>query len=399
MRHTRSFYCEGSRFSELIVSTRNWLTGNGFNCQQLSTEDGGVLLQIEKRGRWRKVVGMSTGLNIVFRQVENTVNVEIGAGRWIDKAAAGTVSLFILWPLAVTSGIGAWRQMKMPERIFGHIATFLGQQEKKSQFSADMDIVKDIILKARNIPEANRDKAVLDKALVICDNLLKDREIPPIETYDIVYHRALVLWLCGNSEQAKEDLTELIKQQEGEKIDIDRIILANIYELLAEISINQNKYDHAMVFFSRASDFGNNEMQRKFMNTLREIREQRAVVLCKEPRENRQIMFCTNEIPSWITQEFCFADADTLRATGWKFEIGHPQLEIFYICHPLRSDRYYALEEFHDKVFDDKQAELVYLLQSTGANHIHVEAIKDILENNSSSTVSNRSLVDESFLV
>jgi hypothetical protein len=68
---------------------------------------------------------MSTALNIVFRQVENTVNVEIGAGRWIDKAATGAVAYLILWPLALTAGIGAWQQLKMPERVFEHIATFL----------------------------------------------------------------------------------------------------------------------------------------------------------------------------------------------------------------------------------------------------------------------------------
>jgi hypothetical protein len=83
------------------------------------------LLQIEKVGGWRKFVGMSTALNIVFHQVENTVNVEIGAGRWIDKATTGTVAYFILWPLAVTAGIGAWQQLKMPERIFEHVSGFL----------------------------------------------------------------------------------------------------------------------------------------------------------------------------------------------------------------------------------------------------------------------------------
>jgi hypothetical protein len=69
---------------------------------------------------------MSTALNIVFHQVENTLNVEIGAGRWIDKATTGAVAYFILWPLAVTAGIGAWQQLKMPERVFEHIARFLG---------------------------------------------------------------------------------------------------------------------------------------------------------------------------------------------------------------------------------------------------------------------------------
>jgi len=127
MKQMQSFHCLSQYFPELISSTQSWLSGEGFKCQKLQTDDGGTLLQIEKVGRWRKLVGMSTALNIVFHQVDNTTNVEIGAGRWIDKAATGTISLFILWPLAVTTGIGAWQQIKMPERIFGHIALFLSQ--------------------------------------------------------------------------------------------------------------------------------------------------------------------------------------------------------------------------------------------------------------------------------
>jgi hypothetical protein len=45
--------------------------------------------------------------------------VQIGSGKWTDKAGIGTVEVFILWPLAITAGLGAWEQMKMPERIFG----------------------------------------------------------------------------------------------------------------------------------------------------------------------------------------------------------------------------------------------------------------------------------------
>jgi hypothetical protein len=125
MIQSKSFPCPSERFSELLTSTRNWLSGESFKCQKLQTQDGGTLLQIEKVGGWRKLVGMSTALNIVFHQVGNTVNVEIGAGRWIDKATTGAVAYFILWPLALTAGIGAWQQLKMPERVFEHIATFL----------------------------------------------------------------------------------------------------------------------------------------------------------------------------------------------------------------------------------------------------------------------------------
>jgi hypothetical protein len=125
MTQSKSFPCPSSRFSELIASTQGWLSREGFKCQKLQTADGGTLLQIEKVGGWRKLVGMSTALNILFRQLENTVNVEIGAGRWIDKATTGAVAYFVLWPLAVTAGIGAWQQMKTPERVFEHIAKFL----------------------------------------------------------------------------------------------------------------------------------------------------------------------------------------------------------------------------------------------------------------------------------
>jgi len=128
MIQSKSFPCPSSRFSELIASTQSWLAREGFKCQKLQTEDGGTLLQIEKMGGWRKFVGMSTALNIVFRQVENTVNVEMGAGRWMDKAATGAFAYFIFWPLAAMAGIGVWQQIKMPERVFAQVAAFLGSQ-------------------------------------------------------------------------------------------------------------------------------------------------------------------------------------------------------------------------------------------------------------------------------
>ena len=130
MPQSRSFPCPPQRYEKLLAAIQEWLASEKFECQRLKTEDGGQLLQIQKIGGWRKVVGMSTALNIVFRQVENTVNVEIGAGRWIDKAAVGTVSLFILWPLAFSAAFGAWQQMKMPSRVFDRVGQYLSQPDE-----------------------------------------------------------------------------------------------------------------------------------------------------------------------------------------------------------------------------------------------------------------------------
>jgi hypothetical protein len=119
------YICVPADTPQLIADVKGWLNAQGFDTQQMNAENQSLLLQIKKRGGWREFVGMSTSLNILFQQLGDTLTVEIGAGKWIDKAAAGTVSMFILWPLAVTAGIGAWEQAKMPEKIFDYIGTRL----------------------------------------------------------------------------------------------------------------------------------------------------------------------------------------------------------------------------------------------------------------------------------
>ncbi len=59
MKHmqTRSFPCTTEKFHGLLADLRNWLISQNFNCQQLTTEDGGTLLQVAKKGGWRKIFG------------------------------------------------------------------------------------------------------------------------------------------------------------------------------------------------------------------------------------------------------------------------------------------------------------------------------------------------------
>jgi TIR domain-containing protein len=122
---SRRYACAPNDGEHIIADVKGWLDSQGFDSQQMSTEAGSVLLQIKKRGGWRDFVGMATSLNIVFHRAADTLTVEIGAGKWIDKAAVGTVSMFILWPLAVTAGFGAWEQAKMPEKVFEFIGSRL----------------------------------------------------------------------------------------------------------------------------------------------------------------------------------------------------------------------------------------------------------------------------------
>ncbi len=113
---TRRFVYPPEHFANLISDLENWLDAQNDNYQRLNAENWGMVLQLAQKGSWRKFVEMATSLNIVFRHTESRLDLEIGAGKWIDKAAVGTVSLFVFWTLALTAGIGARQQMKLPHK-------------------------------------------------------------------------------------------------------------------------------------------------------------------------------------------------------------------------------------------------------------------------------------------
>lgn len=122
---SRRYLCTSENAPRLIAELKAWLDSQDFDSQQMVTDNQSQLLQIKKRGGWRNLVGMSTSLNIVLHHSADTLTVQIGAGKWIDKATVGTVSLFILWPLAITAGLGAWEQMKLPDKIFDFVSNRL----------------------------------------------------------------------------------------------------------------------------------------------------------------------------------------------------------------------------------------------------------------------------------
>jgi hypothetical protein len=119
------YTCPARDNPKLVADVEQWLQSQNFDTQQVRTDSDDLLLQIKKRGKWRDYIGMATSLNIAFQQAGDTLTVQIGAGNWVDKAAAGTVGMLVLWPLAFTAGYGIWEQKKMPEKIFNFIGSRL----------------------------------------------------------------------------------------------------------------------------------------------------------------------------------------------------------------------------------------------------------------------------------
>ena len=116
---TLNFY--NKKLDDILPSLIALLEVEGYKCQKLSLETGETLLQLKKTGFLRGIVGMNTALNVVFHKIGDSFKVEIGEGKWLDKAVVGTISLVFLWPLIPFVGYGIYLQSTLPDKIFEHI--------------------------------------------------------------------------------------------------------------------------------------------------------------------------------------------------------------------------------------------------------------------------------------
>lgn len=97
---------------EYLVNTEH------MEAQVLNAEGRGYVVQARDAAGWKNLIGMSKAILVKLNPVsEDSVMVEIGQGKWIDKAVTGVVSWFVLWPLAVTSAVGAYKQAALPRKI------------------------------------------------------------------------------------------------------------------------------------------------------------------------------------------------------------------------------------------------------------------------------------------
>lgn len=92
--------------------------------ESLKTPEG-WLIQAKQAEGWKKFAGMDTAIQVQLMPTSELLTVNIGSGKWIDKAGAATVGMVLFAPLAVTAAIGAWGQKKLPSEIFEFIELFI----------------------------------------------------------------------------------------------------------------------------------------------------------------------------------------------------------------------------------------------------------------------------------
>ncbi len=118
MAEQRMYHAPGVDIRGLAGVVANWFQGQKFETQTLEAPGGGMVVQARQPEAWRSILGMSSALNVTMTlQGENLV-VQMGAAKWVDKAAVGAVGVLIFWPALIPAAYGAWKQKQLPNQVF-----------------------------------------------------------------------------------------------------------------------------------------------------------------------------------------------------------------------------------------------------------------------------------------
>ena len=119
MNESRVFMLNGTEVSQIVTRLENFFrTEKGMEVQSSQTTDGYVMQASQPKNGWKTLTGMRLALTVQMAVMGDKLNVSIGEGQWSDKIGAGAIGLFVAWPLAITAGMGAFKQKKLPGEVF-----------------------------------------------------------------------------------------------------------------------------------------------------------------------------------------------------------------------------------------------------------------------------------------
>ena len=124
MAESRVFELNGVSIAQVAEQVEAFLRdAKKMEVQSAPSQDG-YLIQAAQEDTLRTLSGMKLATTVQLSMAGERLNVTLGEVQWTDKLGAGAVGLIFAWPLAVTAGIGAYKQKKLPSEIFDVIARF-----------------------------------------------------------------------------------------------------------------------------------------------------------------------------------------------------------------------------------------------------------------------------------
>ncbi len=131
---SRFYTTEKLDIDRLATDLENIYGLQGYKVQQLGNKEQKII-QLQKGSDVEALVGLQSALTVTIQRTSGGILVMIGQQKWIDKAAVGVVGLAVpmLWPLTITAGLGALRQIGLSSQVMNMIDGLVRQQRPDVQ--------------------------------------------------------------------------------------------------------------------------------------------------------------------------------------------------------------------------------------------------------------------------
>ncbi len=126
----RFYNADDIDIEQLANDLVNVYIAQGYQAQQFGDQQQ-RLVQLKKGGDFEAIIGMQAALTVTIQKTAGGTLAMIGQQKWLDKAAVGAVGIIalpVLWPLALTAGVGALRQASLSNQVLNMVDGLVRQQ-------------------------------------------------------------------------------------------------------------------------------------------------------------------------------------------------------------------------------------------------------------------------------
>lgn len=118
---------EGKTMEGMAAEIEMLLRGQVMNVQTLELKQDAFIIQARARdGKLFQFMGSDLAITVrIKKRSEDTVTVEIGGGKWLDKIGGVAIAWFVAWPVLIMTAMSAYDQYKLPEKIQKRIQDYL----------------------------------------------------------------------------------------------------------------------------------------------------------------------------------------------------------------------------------------------------------------------------------
>ncbi len=140
MSEKRLYPKSAEKMGSLVERLEKKYQEEGYETQTMeSAEKGqrGMLLQLRpQESVWQTVkdwTGLGMAATVTMTVIGEALEVEIGGGKWLDKAALTALSVVpiaVTTPLLLTASIGAWGQHSFLNRLLEEVEAYFREEVK-----------------------------------------------------------------------------------------------------------------------------------------------------------------------------------------------------------------------------------------------------------------------------